>query len=82
MDDFLALTTAGRLPHHFHGQTAHFRWHWLDCGILQLIPMNPAIVRWCCQPGFMVMKPRRLKSPIYCCVSYFAGSYRYAGGCW
>lgn len=38
MDDFLALTLAGRLPHHFHGQTAHFRWHWLDCGILQLIP--------------------------------------------
>ncbi|HHG8772531.1 TPA: succinylglutamate desuccinylase [Raoultella planticola] len=38
MDDFLALTLAGRLPHHFHGETAHFRWHWLDCGILQLTP--------------------------------------------
>lgn len=41
MDDFLALTLAGRLPHHFHGQTAHFRWHWIDCGILQLIPHEP-----------------------------------------
>ena len=38
MDDFLALTLAGRLPHHFHGETAHFRWHWLDCGVLQLTP--------------------------------------------
>jgi succinylglutamate desuccinylase len=38
VDDFLALTLAGRLPHHFHGETAHFRWHWLDCGILQLTP--------------------------------------------
>jgi len=41
VDDFLALTLAGRLPHHFHGQTAHFRWHWIDCGILQLIPHEP-----------------------------------------
>lgn len=41
MDDFLALTLAGRLPHHFHGQTANFRWHWIDCGILQLIPHEP-----------------------------------------
>ncbi|HEY4467611.1 MAG TPA: succinylglutamate desuccinylase [Klebsiella sp.] len=41
MDDFLALTLAGRLPHHFHGQTAHFRWHWIDCGILQIIPHEP-----------------------------------------
>lgn len=41
MDDFLALTLAGRLPHHFHGQTAHFRWHWIGCGILQLIPHEP-----------------------------------------
>ncbi|VED51453.1 succinylglutamate desuccinylase [Raoultella terrigena] len=38
MDDFLALTLAGRLPHHFHGETAHFRWHWLDHGVLQLTP--------------------------------------------
>lgn len=38
MDDFLALTLAGRWPHHFHGETAHFRWHWLDCGILLLTP--------------------------------------------
>jgi succinylglutamate desuccinylase len=41
VDDFLTLTLAGRLPHHFHGQTAHFRWHWIDCGILQLIPHEP-----------------------------------------
>ncbi len=41
MEDFLALTLAGRLPHHFHGQTAQFRWHWIDCGILQLIPHEP-----------------------------------------
>lgn len=41
MDDFLALTLAGRLPHHFHGQTAQFRWHWIDCGILQLVPHEP-----------------------------------------
>ncbi|HHH3174279.1 TPA: hypothetical protein ACPZX8_005850, partial [Klebsiella pneumoniae] len=26
MEHFLALTLAGRLPHHFHGETAHFRW--------------------------------------------------------
>ncbi len=38
MDDFLALTLAGRWPHHFHGETAHFRWHWIDCGILLLTP--------------------------------------------
>ncbi|WP_254910907.1 hypothetical protein, partial [Klebsiella pneumoniae] len=24
MEHFLALTLAGRLPHHFHGETAHF----------------------------------------------------------
>lgn len=41
MNDFLALTLAGRLPHHFHGQTAQFRWHWIDCGILQLVPHEP-----------------------------------------
>lgn len=41
MDDFLALTLAGHLPHHFHGQTAHFRWHWIDRGILQLVPHEP-----------------------------------------
>ena len=41
MDDFLALTLAGRLPHHFHGQNAQFRWHWIDCGILQLVPHEP-----------------------------------------
>jgi hypothetical protein len=29
VEHFLALTLAGRLPHHFHGETAHFRWHWL-----------------------------------------------------
>lgn len=34
VEHFLALTTAGRLPHHFHGETAHFRWHWLGEGIL------------------------------------------------
>ncbi|MDQ8582021.1 succinylglutamate desuccinylase [Klebsiella aerogenes] len=38
MDDFLALTLAGRWPHQFHGETAHFRWHWIDCGILLLTP--------------------------------------------
>ncbi len=25
MEHFLALTLAGRLPYHFHGETAHFR---------------------------------------------------------
>ncbi len=34
VEHFLALTPAGRLPHHFHGETAHFRWHWLGEGIL------------------------------------------------
>ena len=38
MEHFLALTLAGRLPHHFHGETAHFRWHWLGEGILELTP--------------------------------------------
>ncbi|TLV16797.1 succinylglutamate desuccinylase [Klebsiella indica] len=41
MEDFLALTLSGRLPHHFHGQTARFRWQWIDWGILQLIPHEP-----------------------------------------
>ncbi|MDN7209004.1 succinylglutamate desuccinylase, partial [Vibrio vulnificus] len=38
MEHFLALTLAGRLPHHFHGETAHSRWHWLGEGILELTP--------------------------------------------
>ncbi|MBF8041962.1 succinylglutamate desuccinylase, partial [Klebsiella pneumoniae] len=38
MEHFLALTLAGRLPHHFHGETAHFRWHWQGEGILELTP--------------------------------------------
>ncbi|KFC09651.1 succinylglutamate desuccinylase [Trabulsiella guamensis ATCC 49490] len=42
MKDFLTLTLAGRLPHSFHGNTPHFRWHWLDCGILQLTPHQSA----------------------------------------
>jgi succinylglutamate desuccinylase len=42
MKDFLALTLAGQLPRSFHGDTTHFRWHWLDCGILQLTPHRPA----------------------------------------
>ncbi|MCS5961129.1 hypothetical protein LNP74_23610 [Klebsiella pneumoniae subsp. pneumoniae] len=38
MEHFLALTLAGRLPHHFHGETAYFRWHWQGGGILELTP--------------------------------------------
>ncbi|KNC94923.1 succinylglutamate desuccinylase [Trabulsiella odontotermitis] len=41
MKDFLELTLAGRLPRTFHGDTAFFRWHWLECGILQLTPHQP-----------------------------------------
>lgn len=42
MHDFLALTLTGKLPGSFHGDTDHFRWHWLDRGILQLTPHEPA----------------------------------------
>ncbi len=59
MDDFLALTLAGRWPHHFHGETAHFRWHWIDCGILLLTRMRAANVHWYSPAVFTAMKPRR-----------------------
>lgn len=40
MDDFLAATLAGTMPEVREGEGAGFRWHWVDAGILELIPVT------------------------------------------
>ena len=40
MDDLLAATLAGTMPEVREGEGAGFRWHWVDAGILELIPVT------------------------------------------
>lgn len=42
MENFLALTLAGRPAENPWGETADFRWYWRGEGILELIPHRPA----------------------------------------
>lgn len=42
MEDFLALTLSGVRPASTAGETAQFRWRWLDTGILELTPQAGA----------------------------------------
>jgi succinylglutamate desuccinylase len=57
MDNFLALT----LGRHWktQGTTHGFDWQWIGHGMLELTPLAPLSIRWCCLRAFMAMKPRR-----------------------
>lgn len=41
MENFLALTLTGTVPHPRFGETAQFHWRWLEEGVLQLTPHQP-----------------------------------------
>lgn len=42
MDNFLAMTLSGEMPHKPVGEAGEIHWHWHEQGILELIPAKPA----------------------------------------